>query len=41
MERIEYQNQQNIPLSGAVFHRKARHLYEDDVKEQMPFGAVY
>jgi hypothetical protein len=37
---IEYQSQQNMPLSGAVFHRKARHLYEDVVKERMPFDAV-
>jgi hypothetical protein len=38
--RIEYENQQNMPLSGAVFQRKARHLYEVDAKEQTPFDAV-
>jgi hypothetical protein len=29
-----------MPLSGAVFHRRARHLYEDDVKQHMPFDAI-
>jgi hypothetical protein len=41
---IKHQNEQSIPLSGAIFHEKVRNLYEDvtkDAEKQSLFALSY